>query len=184
MIANSQIARFLLIVLILLCAGESYAKEANVEIETSAVQENNSDLSDGTAISDPDSVAEKTSKSSWFFPIDELHTVIREERIESLLEIDKQRKETLVYLTQERNAILNELKAELKRITELIESERATTMAELQEIGQLIAENTIRNSKQLIDHLFVRMLQFVAIMIIALFIFALIVYASIAKRKS
>ena len=110
--------------------------------------------------------------------------MIREERIESLLEIDKQRKETLVYLTQERNAILNELKAELKRITELIESERATTMAELQEIGQLIAENTIRNSKQLIDHLFVRMLQFVAIMIIALFIFALIVYASIAKRKS
>ena len=183
MIANTQIARLFLIVLILLCAIEGYGTEANVQIETKAVQENNSNLSDGSAISDPDSEAEKSSMSSLFFPIDELHAVIREERIESLLEIDKQRKETLIYLTQERSAILNELKAELKRISELIESERSTTMSELEEIGQLIAKNTILNSKQLIDHLFVRMLQFVAIMIIALFIFALIVYASIAKRK-
>lgn len=184
MFANKQIVRFLLIILILLFAVEGYGKEANIDVDTNAVPENDSDLSVDDTVSVPSREPEKSSKSSSFFPVDKLHEVIREERIETLLEIDKQRKETLVYLTEERQAILNELKAELKRITELIEYERSTTMVELQEIGQLIADNTIRNSNQLIDHLFIRMLQFVAIMIIALFIFVLIVYGIIAKRKN
>jgi len=183
MIANTKIARFLVIILMLLFAIEGYGKETIVEIDTNTIPENNSGLSGDVAISDPSSEPEKSSNSSLFFPIDELHEVIREERIDSLLEIDKQRKETLVYLTQERQAILNELKAELKRITELIESEQSKTMVELQEIGQSIADNTILNSKKLIDHLFVRMLQFVAIMIISLIILSLIIYGILAKRK-
>jgi 4-hydroxy-3-methylbut-2-enyl diphosphate reductase IspH len=109
--------------------------------------------------------------------------VIREERIESFLEINKQRKETLGYLTQERQAILNELKEEIKRITDLIESERSATLVELEKIGQLIADNTIMNSKQLIDHIFIRILQFVATMIISLIIFVFIIYGIVIKRK-
>ena len=183
MIVNIKIARLLLIVLPLLIAIDGYAKEANVEIDTNAIQVNDLDSSADSAISNPSSGSEKQTKSSLFFPIDELHEVIRKERIESFLEINKQRKETLGYLTQERQAILNELKVELKRITDLIESERSATLVELEEIGQLIAHNTIMNSKQLIDHIFIRMLQFVAAMIISLLISVLIIYGIMIKRK-
>jgi len=183
MIINTKIARFLLIVLMLLFAIEGYAKEADVETDTNAIPVNDLDPSADSAISDPSSGAEKNTKSSLFFPMDQLHEVIREERIASLLEINKQRKETLGYLTQERQAILNELKVELKRITDLIEYERSTTLVELEEIGQSIADNTIMNSKQLIDHIFIRMLQFVAAMIISLLIFVLIIYGIVIKRK-
>jgi len=183
MILNTKIARFLLMVLMLLIAIDGYAKEANVEIDTNAIIVNDLDPSADSAISDPSSGPEKTTKSSLFFPMDKLHEVIREERIESFLEINKQRKETLGYLTQERQAILNELKVELKRITDLIEYERSTTLVELEEIGQSIADNTIMNSKQLIDHIFIRMLQFVAAMIISLLIFVLIIYGIVIKRK-
>lgn len=183
MIVNTKIARFLLIVLMLFFAIEGYGKEANVEIDANAIQANDLDPSADSAISDPNSGPEKTTKSSLFFPMDKLHEVIREERIESFLEINKQRKETLGYLTQERQAILNELKVELNRITDLIESERSTTMVELEKIGQIIADNTIMNSKQLIDHVFIRMLQFVAAMIISLIILVLIIYGIMIKRK-
>lgn len=183
MIVNTKIARFVLIMLMLLFAVEGYGKEADVETDTNAIPVDNSALSGDSATSDPSSGSEKTKTSSFLFPIDDLHEVIREERIESLLEINKQRKETLNYLTQERQAILNELKVELMRITDLIESERSTTMEELEEIGQLIADNTIMNSKQLIDHIFIRMLQFVATMIISLIVFVLIIYGIMVKTK-
>jgi hypothetical protein len=167
----------------LLFAIEGYGKEADVETDTNAIIVNDLDPSADSTISDPGSGTEKNTKSSMFFPVDQLHEVIREERIASLLEINKQRKETLGYLTQERQAVLNELKEELKRITDLIESERSTTLVELEEIGQSIADNTIMNSKQLIDHIFFRMLQFVAAMIISLLIFVLIIYGIMIKRK-
>jgi len=180
---NTKIVRFLLIVLMLLFAIEGYGQEADVETDTNAIAVNDLDPSADSAIPDSGSGPEKKTKSSMFFPVDQLHEVIREERIASLLEINKQRKETLGYLSQERQAILNELKEELNRITDLIESERSKTMVELEEIGQIIADNTIMNSKQLIDHIFIRMLQFVATMIISLIIFVLIIYGIVIKRK-
>jgi len=183
MIISKKIARFLFIVLMLLFAIEGYGQEAEVETDTNAIPATDLDSSADGAISDPGSGPEKKTKSSMFFPVDQLHEVIREERIASFLEINKQRKETLGYLTQERQAILNELKVELNRITDLIKSERSTTMVELEEIGQIIADNTIMNSKQLIDHIFIRMLQFVATMIISLIIFVLIIYGILIKRK-
>ena len=158
---------------IFLFGGTVYAADADTT----------STLFEESAISESSSEPEQASHSSLFVSYDAIHDVIREERIASLLEIDKQRKETLVYLTKERQAVIDELRAELIRITELIMDERKTTMVELQEIGQLVAGNTILNSKQLIDHLFVRMLQFVAIMIVSLIIFILIIYGIIAKRK-
>jgi hypothetical protein len=183
MIANIQRAGVLFIIILLLSPIESYSKEESVEKDTNMVSVQASTLAGDSAISDSSSEPKNATHSSLFFPIDELHEVIREERVDSLVEIDKQRKETLVYLTQERKAILDEMRSELKRITELIDSERTATMVELHEIGNLVAENAILNSKQLIDHLFIRMLQFVAIMIIALIIFALIIYGIIAKKK-
>ena len=183
MIANIQRAGVLFIIILLLSSVESYSKEESVEIDTNMVSGKTSTLAGDSAISDSSSEPEKGSGSSLFFPIDELHEVIREERLHSLSEIDKQRKETLVYLTQERKAILDEMRSELKRITELFESERTATTAELQEIGNLVAENAILNSKQLIDHLFIRILQFVATMILSLVIFVLIIYGIMAKRK-
>jgi len=183
MIANIQRAGVLFIIILLLSSIESYSKEESVEIDTNTVSGNTATLAGDSAISDSSSEPEKGSGSSLFFPIDELHEVIREERLHSLSEIDKQRKETLVYLTQEREAILDEMRSELKRITEFFESERTATTAELQEIGNLVAENAILNSKQLIDHLFIRILQFVATMILSLVIFVLIIYGIMAKRK-
>lgn len=97
---------------------------------------------------------EKSSGSSMFFPIDKLHEVIREERIAALLEIDEQRKTTLVYLTQERIAVAEELKAELTRITDLLVAERRAVMLEMGATGNLIAENALLKSKRLIDHFF------------------------------
>ena len=183
MITNTQRAGILFIIIFLLSSIESYSKEESVEIDTNMVPVETSTIAEDSAISDSSSETDKSSHSSLFFPIDELHEVIREERIESFLEIAKQRKETLVYLTQERKVILDEISSELKQITEFIESERSATMVELHEIGNLIAENTILNSKQLIDHLFIRVLQFVALIIIFLSIFFLIIYIIIAKRK-
>ena len=183
MIVNTQRAGVLFIVIILLCSIESYGKEVSVEMETNTVPDKTSTLSVDSAISEPSSKAEKSANSSLFISYDKLHEVIREERIESMLEINKQRKETLVYLSQERKAIIDELRSELKQITELVESGRTATMVEMQEIGHLVAENAILNSKQLIDHFFIRILQFVAIMIISLIIFALIIYGILTKRK-
>ena len=100
-----------------------------------------------------------------------------------LLEIDKERKATLVYLTQERRAVVEELKTELNRVTELLMSERRATMVEMEATGNRIVENVILKNERLIDHFFVRVLQ-LAMIIIAFSILGFIIFRIIAKRKS
>ena len=53
-----------------------------------------------------------------------MHEMVREERIAALTEIDKQRQETLAYLTEERRTVMDELKEELHRTTEVLLNER------------------------------------------------------------
>ena len=173
----------LFIAIVLLCSIESYGKEVSVEISNNKVPDKTSTFSGDSTISDPNSESNKSNTLPSFISYDKLQKMLREERIGFSLDIDKQRKQTHAYLTQERKAILDELRSELRRITELIESERAAAMVEMQEIGNSVAENAILNSKQLIDYLFYRMMQFVAIMIISLIIFVLIIYGIIVKRK-
>ena len=88
------------------------------------------------------------SESSGLIPMDKLHEIIREERIATLLEIDKERKATLEYLTKERRAVVEEFKNEARRITELIMSERRETMVDLDATGGRIVESTIFKSEQ------------------------------------
>ncbi len=116
--------------------------------------------------------------------MDKLHEIIREERIATLLEIDKERKATLEYLTRERRAVVEELKNEAHRITELIMSERRETMVDLDATGSRIVENTIFKSEQLIDHFFIRLLQFAMGIILAFSIIGFIIFRIMAKKKS
>ena len=171
------------VAIVLLCSFESFGKEASVASSTHKIPEKTSTLSGDSDISEPNSDANSSSTLPSLISYDKLHKLLREERIKFSLDIDRQRKETHAYLTQERKDIIEELRSELRRVTELIESERAATMVEMHEIGDSVAENAIRNSKQLIDYLFYRMMQFVAVMIISLIVFSLIVYGILAKRK-
>lgn len=183
MIPITRGVRVLFIAVVLLCSIESYGKEASGEISIEMVSGKSSTLSGDSAKSEPSSESKNISKSPSLISYDKLHKVLREERTRFSMDIDKQRKETHAYLTQERKVILDELRLELKRITELIESERAATMVEMKEIGYSVADNAILNSKQLIDYLFYRMMQFAAVTIISLIIFGLIIYGIMAKRN-
>ena len=174
MILYTQRAGVMSILLILLLVSVCFAAE--LKVETSTLSEN-SDIEDSTV------EQEKSSGSSLFFPIDDIHGVIREERIAALLEIDEQRKTTLVYLTQERIAVVEELKAELKRITDLLVLERRAMIIEMEATGNLIAENALLRSETLIDHFFIRALQFVAVMAMALIFIGLIIFRIMDKRN-
>ena len=183
MIAITRRVGVLFLVIVILCSIEIYGKEVSGEITTEKVSDKTSTPSGDSATSEPSSETKKSSKSPSLISYDKLHKVLREERTGFSLDIDKQRKETHAYLTQERRVILDELKSELRRITELIESERAATMVEMEEIGNSVADNAILNSKQLIDYLFYRMMQFAAVTIISLIILGLIIYGIIAKKN-
>ena len=174
MILYTQRAGVVGILLILFWVNVCFAAEITVEASTLS---ENSDIKDSTV------EQEKSSGSSLFFPIDDIHGVIREERIAALLEIDEQRKTTLVFLTQERIAIVEELKAELKRVTELLVAERRATIIEMEAAGNLIAENAILRGATLIDHFFIRALQFVAVMAMAAILLGFIIFRVIDKRK-
>lgn len=175
MIFYAQRAVVMSILLILFFVSVCFAEELKVETST---------LSENSAVEDPSIEPEKSSGSSMFFPIDELHEVIRKERIAALLEIDEQRKTTLVYLTQERIAVVEELKAELERITDLLVAERRAMMLEMGATGNLIAENALLKSERLIDHFFVRMLQIMAVMSVAVILLGFFIFRMVDKRKS
>ena len=175
MILYTQRAGVMSILLILLLVSVCFAAELKVETST---------LSENSDIENSSSEPEKSSGSSWFFPIDDIHEVIRKERIAALLEIDEQRKTTLVYLTQERIAVVEELKAELKRITDLLVLERRAMIIEMEATGNLIAENALLKSERLIDHFFIRTLQFVAVMAMAAILLGFIIFRVMAKGKN
>ena len=107
-----------------------------------------------------------------------MHAAVREERIAALAEIDKERRETLAYLTDERKAVMEEL----KRTTDILLKERQVTMLELETMGNRIVDNAMIQSKGLIDHFFLRALQLIGLIVLGLCIIGL-VYYRLAIRK-
>ena len=172
-----------MIVISLLLASVCYGINTKVETTDTTNSSNKPTISEDSAKMDSDK-PEKTATSSGFFPVKQLHGVIREERLKTLLEIDKERKATLAYMTQERRAVVEELKTELIRITELLVSERKATVVALEATVNQIVENAILKSERLIDHFFVRVLQLAMIIILVFSILGFIVFRIIAKRKS
>lgn len=92
----------------------------------------------------------------------EIHDVVREERSAAFSEIDKERLETLAYLSQERRE----------------------TMIELEAIGDRIVANALLKSERLVDHFFVRALQVATITILAVCILGFFFFRIIMRRKS
>ena len=88
-----------------------------------------------------------------------LQKAIREERIATLAELNKERRATLFYMTHERLAATEDLRSELNRLTATLISERQAILAEMEVIGDRLVGQALDRSKSLIDHFFVRLLQ-------------------------
>ncbi len=102
---------------------------------------------------------------------------LRQERNETLVDIDRQRIDTLNYLTRERmeavenlNALqydlVKNLRTEKEAVLELIIEQRKALLIETENAGNRMIQNSMRQSKDVIDHLFVRIAQFSAAIIL------------------
>jgi len=184
MIVNNLRADKKLVVAFLLLASVCFSADTNAGTTNTKNSDKAATISDNNLKKPSNGEPEEDSGSSGLIPMDKLHEIIRKERIATLLEIDKERKATLEYLTKERRAVVEELKNEAHRITELIMSERRETMVDLDATGGRIVENTIFKSEQLIDHFFIRLLQFAMGIILAFSIIGFIIFRIMAKKKS
>ena len=173
MVTYTQRSGLMIVVISFLLASVCYGIDTKADATTKTSSSNTSTNSVNNVKKDSGSELEQTSPPFGVIPVDQLHEAFRQERIETLSEIDKERKATLVYLTQERRAVVEALKTELNRIAELLKSERETTMVEMEETGNRI-----------IDHFFVRVLQLMMIIIIVFIILGFIIFRIIAKRES
>ena len=117
--------------------------------------------------------------------------VLKQERAETLADIDRQRIDTLSYLTRERTAAIDEFKAvqlaitkllqtEREKVLKLIEAQQKSLVIDIENAGNRMVENSLRQSKDVIDHLFIRMAQFSAAI---LFVGVLIVAAVKLRPK-
>ena len=170
----------ILIVLILLFVNAAFGQNTKSETPITKNPSEQHTLSEDNTQKESEGESEI---SGGLFPIGQMHKVIREERLATLREIDKEREATLAYLTKERQVITDALERELKRATDLLQSERRMTMAEMEAIGNRIAENAILKSKKLIDHFFIRAFQFVLIIILLVCIIGFIIFRIVVKSK-
>jgi hypothetical protein len=104
-----------------------------------------------------------------------------EQRVANLLrlpfaEIDRQRRETLISLTKELEKINKLIREERVAVLNEIDRERLDTISELNKASVRIIE---QNMASLVDHVFLRLVQLLAI----LFIFALIITFMYRKRR-
>jgi len=108
-----------------------------------------------------------------------LSRALRQERNAVLTAIDAQRKETLDFLGQERMATIDELRLERLAITAILQSERkailqaiddqrTATLAELALAGRGILQSASQQGQALFDHLTVRFLQLLAVLLVAI----------------
>jgi hypothetical protein len=99
---------------------------------------------------------------------------LRQERIDVLSDIERQRIETISFvigeratiiddLTSERITIVDTLQSERESILQSIDAQRVATLTELESIGNRMGGMARRQTEQLIDHVFIRMLQLIAI---------------------
>lgn len=184
MIVNHLRPGKIIVVISLLLASACFSIDTNAGTTNTKKSDKAATISEKSANKLSNGEPEEDSGVSGIIPMEKLHEIIREERIATLLEIDKERKATLEYLTQERRAVVEEFKSEVHRITELIMSERQETMVDLDATGGRIVENTIFQSERLIDHFFIRLLQLSMIIILAFSILGFIIFRIMVKKKS
>jgi len=114
-----------------------------------------------------------------------LLSALRDERIGVLKDIDRQRIETLIYLTKERLAATSDMRSMQSVLMDLMSKERAAVMgsideqrialfAEIESIGIRMVETAQQQSKNVIDHFFIRLFQLVAVIVFGGFIVAFI----------
>jgi hypothetical protein len=118
---------------------------------------------------------------------------LRQERIDVLSNIERQRLETISFvigerativddLTSERTTILDTLQSERESILQSIDAQRVATLTELESIGNRMGGMARRQTEQLIDHVFIRMLQLIAISLLCTVV--LVVLLSRLKGKT
>jgi hypothetical protein len=173
MLAKNRWIIALLIIISMLLVSIAYGQNTGNETPNTTISENSpQEVSD-----------EELVKSGGLFPIEDMHRVIREERLATFQEIDLERKATLEYLTNERKAVVDELKRELSRVTDLLQSERRLTVVEMEAISSRITENAVLKSEKLIDHFFIRAFQFALVIIFSVGITGFIIFRIIAKNN-
>ena len=117
---------------------------------------------------------------------------IRKERIAILADIERQRNETLAYVTRERTAVTDDLKSlrqvieeiiaqERQMVLQAIDTQRVQTLLELEAVGNRIVARSLAQSKQVIDHFFLRLVQVLGGLLIIGVLLALIL---IRTRKT
>jgi hypothetical protein len=103
---------------------------------------------------------------------------LRQEREETLVNIDRQRIDTLNYLTRERTEavenlntlqhdLVKNLRTERESVLELIVEQRKALLVEAENAGNRMILNSMRQSKDVIDHFFVRIAQLSAAILAA-----------------
>ena len=105
---NRRIGLFLIVISIF-SINAAYAQNTETAPPATTSSSEMQTISEGSATQDADDPKEV---SGGFFPVGAMHEVLREERIATLKEIDIERRATLAYLTEERKAVMNEIKAE------------------------------------------------------------------------
>lgn len=123
---------------------------------------------------------------------------IRRERVEAMQSIDKQRVDTLNWLSGERAALMDEIRKEgininvgfaeeMRTILDakiaLLIAERDITLREMEAITNRVVQNSLMESRQLVDHIFYRMAQFLGAFLILCLIAGGIFLAVIRKRS-
>jgi hypothetical protein len=114
-----------------------------------------------------------------------LLSALRDERTGVLKDIDRQRIETLTYLTKERLAATSDMRSMQSVLMDLMSRERAAVMesideqrialfAEIESIGIRMVETAQQQSKNVIGHFFIRLFQLVAVIVFGGFIVAFI----------
>ena len=110
-----------------------------------------------------------------------LLSALRDERTGVLKDIDRQRIETLIYLTKERLAATSDMRSMQSVLMDLMSKERAAVMGsideqrialfvEIESIGIRMVETAQQQSKNVIDHFFIRLFQLVVVIVFGGFI--------------
>ena len=117
---------------------------------------------------------------------------LRQERIGVLSNIERQRMETISFMIGERATIIDDLTSERKTIVDTLQSEREAilqsidaqrlaTLTELESVSNRMLKKAQSQTEQLIDHLFIRMLQLIAISLLCTVV--LVVLLGHLKRR-
>jgi flagellar motility protein MotE (MotC chaperone) len=117
----------------------------------------------------PDSLAQERTA---------LFNAVSQERTNTLAAVDAQRQATLDFLRRERETIIDELRSERLVITanlrsereallQAINAQRTATMNELEAAGRDVVHNASQRGEALLDHMAVRSLQVLAVLLVA-----------------